>query len=151
MSKFSLRQAATASGVSKSTILRAIQSGRMSASRTDTGGYEIDPAELFRVYPATARDALRDTPAGHNAPPSSADGTAVAQQPVHTLQTRVAVLEAELSGLRETLQAERRRADETAVDRDAWRSQAERLTLPAPKAAPERPGFLARLFGGKVA
>ena len=51
MTAFSLRQAAQEAGTSKSTILRAIQSGRLSATRTDEGGYSIDPAELFRVYP----------------------------------------------------------------------------------------------------
>src|SRR3954453_10207150 len=37
-------------GVSKATILRAVRSGPVSATRKDDGEYEIDPAELFRVY-----------------------------------------------------------------------------------------------------
>ena len=40
----------------KSTIWRAIKTGRISATRTYTGTYEIDPAELFRVFPATPKD-----------------------------------------------------------------------------------------------
>jgi excisionase family DNA binding protein len=50
MAKLSLRQAAQQAGVSKSTILRAVQKGRLSAGRTDKGGYSIDPAEVDRVY-----------------------------------------------------------------------------------------------------
>ena len=51
MAVFSLRTAAQQAGTSKSTILRAIKGGRLSASRTADGGYEIDASELIRVYP----------------------------------------------------------------------------------------------------
>ncbi len=46
-----LREAAEQAGTAKSTILRAIQSGRLSAERNAQGGYDIDADELFRVYP----------------------------------------------------------------------------------------------------
>ena len=60
---FTLGQAAREVGVGKATISRAIHSGRLSANRNDTGGWSIDPAELYRVWspanrgtvPATAR------------------------------------------------------------------------------------------------
>ena len=48
---YTLGQAAKATGKSKPTIQRAIKAGRMSAILTDQGHYEIDPAELYRVYP----------------------------------------------------------------------------------------------------
>ena len=48
---YSLGQAAKAAGVSKTSIHRAIKTGRLSASRIDGTGYDIDPAELSRVYP----------------------------------------------------------------------------------------------------
>ena len=51
MAFLSLRTAAQQAGTSKSTILWAIQSGRLSATRTEDG-YQIDSAELSRVYPA---------------------------------------------------------------------------------------------------
>jgi hypothetical protein len=55
--KFSLGQAAKETGLDKSTISRAIKSGRLSAQRKDGGsGYEIDPAELFRVFPPASRE-----------------------------------------------------------------------------------------------
>jgi hypothetical protein len=46
----SLGQAAKETGMDKSTISRAIKSGKLSATRKENGGYEIDPAELFRVF-----------------------------------------------------------------------------------------------------
>jgi hypothetical protein len=51
MAFLSLRTAAQQAGTSKSTILWGIQSGRLSATRTEDG-YQIDSAELSRVYPA---------------------------------------------------------------------------------------------------
>jgi hypothetical protein len=50
---YTLGAAARAVGKSKATISRAIKAGRLSADRSDDGGYAIDPAELHRVYPAT--------------------------------------------------------------------------------------------------
>jgi hypothetical protein len=47
-----LGQAAKAAGVSKTTLRRAIENGRLSASRNDDGSYEIDPAELHRAFPS---------------------------------------------------------------------------------------------------
>jgi hypothetical protein len=48
--QLSLGQAAKETGMDKSTISRAIKSGKLSATRKENGGYEIDPAELFRVF-----------------------------------------------------------------------------------------------------
>ena len=50
--KLTLGQAAAEVGKPKSTISRSIKSGRMSAKKIGNK-YEIDPAELFRVFPAT--------------------------------------------------------------------------------------------------
>ena len=59
---YSLKQAAEATGKTKPTILRAIQSGKISAKKDDHGEWEIDPAELHRVYqPATDDDTPTDT------------------------------------------------------------------------------------------
>lgn len=48
---WSVSRAARETGLSKSTISRAIKSGRISAARQHDGSYLIEPAELFRVYP----------------------------------------------------------------------------------------------------
>jgi hypothetical protein len=50
----SLAEAAAATGVNRSTLFRAYKSGRLSAGRADTGQIEVDPAELFRVFPPVA-------------------------------------------------------------------------------------------------
>ncbi len=48
---YSLGEAAKATGKAKSTILRAIKSGKISAFKKE-GSYNIDPSELFRVFDA---------------------------------------------------------------------------------------------------
>ena len=47
---YSMKQAAEATGKTKPTILRAIQKGKISAKKDEHGEWEIDPAELHRVY-----------------------------------------------------------------------------------------------------
>ena len=57
--KYTLKQAADASGKDKSTIQRAIKSGRISATINDLGNYEIDPSELHRVFEPVASQHSR--------------------------------------------------------------------------------------------
>lgn len=62
---WSVSRAARETGLSKSTISRAIKSGRISATRQHDGSYHIEPAELFRVYQRSVAqpysDARHDT------------------------------------------------------------------------------------------
>jgi len=46
-----LGEASKVTTVTKSAISKAIKNGRMSASKDDKGQYQIDPAELYRVFP----------------------------------------------------------------------------------------------------
>jgi len=142
MAGLSLREAAQQAGTSKSTILRAIQSGRLSAKRTDDGGYDIDPSELFRVYPVKgATDGPQrsvDRSLGQDA---TITATADTSSGTSELRIRNATLEAELSALKTLIEAEKRRAEELREDRDRWHAQAERLALPAPITPSAPPRF----------
>jgi len=117
-------------GLGKTTIARSIKAGRLSASRKDDGSYEIDPAELARVYPftvpnetvAATGDVVRHaTPSGTG---TETDATADA-----TVRYRLAQADEKLAELKGALEDMRR-------DRDAWREQAQKLTLPKPTAPP---------------
>lgn len=46
-----LGEAARETGKSKTTIHNAVKSGKVSGRKGSNGEYQIDPAELFRVYP----------------------------------------------------------------------------------------------------
>ncbi len=48
--KLTLGEAAKTTGKAKSTILRAIKNGIISAKKGPNGAYQIDPAELTRVF-----------------------------------------------------------------------------------------------------
>jgi len=60
MQPFTLNQAAKACNRSKSTLLAAINSGRLSASRDGKNQWQIDPFELFRVYAARTHEPVTD-------------------------------------------------------------------------------------------
>jgi len=54
--KLTLNKAAQACGRSKSTLLEAIKSGRLSAPKNELGHYIIDPSELHRVFSFQVND-----------------------------------------------------------------------------------------------
>jgi hypothetical protein len=49
---YTLGEAARATGKSKAAISQAINSNKISATKDANGRYQIDPAELHRLYPA---------------------------------------------------------------------------------------------------
>lgn len=146
---YTLGSAARAAGVSKSTIHRAIKRGTISARSKDVGGYEIDPAELHRVFPPVSTvSALDDEndgvpgtgwngpkaePLGRYATPSPEQGNAsevernppVAYQRTNELEVALARAEAQLEGLKAILEVERQRSEELRLERDRWAGMAE--------------------------
>lgn len=48
---YALKEAAEITGMSKSTIFKAIKKGTISASKHENGQWMIEPCELHRVYP----------------------------------------------------------------------------------------------------
>lgn len=91
--RHTLGTAAKATGKAKSTILRAIKSGTISAHKAQDGSYEIDPAELHRVF---APNGAQQTTSNDTQPP---------EQPSAILQLRLEILEAERRREREQMQA----------------------------------------------
>lgn len=104
----SLSEAATAAGIAKSTIWRAVKAGRISATKTDTGGFRIEPAELFRVFP-----------------PATPPATEMTQGAMAIERAATAALEAQITALKDVSSLLREQLEDTRKDRDAWRAQAE--------------------------
>jgi hypothetical protein len=128
MVAFTLGTASQATGCAKSTILRAIRAGRVSATRENgTGQWSIDPAELFRVFPALVV-------------PGATPQTAATERDA-TTDALVAELRALIADLR-------RGQDDLRQERNHWRTAHEReqiahaatqrLLLPSPATAAER-------------
>jgi hypothetical protein len=120
----SLSEAATAAGIAKSTIWRAIKTGRISAIRTVTGTYKVDPAELFRVFPAMPTNGEM-------------------KQAAMAVETgAMAALDAQISALKEVSSLLKEQLEDVRQDRDAWRTQAESNQRLLTDARPRRRGFL---------
>lgn len=130
--KLSANEAAKRTGKSVPTITRAIKSGKISAQKSGSGGYLIDPVELFRVFPAVAK-LNAETP-----PMLRSETPRLPPFETHSLQEKVASLEAALA--------------DAKAERDEWRDQAKRLVMALPAPTSEtmvmpRQGMWARLFG----
>lgn len=133
-------------GKSKTTILRAIKKGRLSASRDENGNHQIDPSELARVYGGGA-GAPEHVPV-HGAPRTGAHapGGAVEND---LLKVRLGAAEQtiqdrdrELSHREQTITDLRHRLDTSERERsEAQTRLTALLTDQRPKALPEkRPG-----------
>lgn len=131
MMQLSLGQAARQTGKSKSTLTRAIKSGRLSAHRSDDGSYLIEPSELFRVWPATGSATL-------DAPPSG--------EPHATPDDTLAVMRVRLEAAQAALDRERELNSD--LTRRLDRAEERVLLLTHREGAGEPPkGFLRRLWG----
>lgn len=133
MTALSLREAAQQTGANKSTIWRAIKSGRMSANRLDDGGFAIDPAELFRVFPpqpSERQDATADSVAQWPA------SRATDKNKIAELTAKLAAADAAIAGLRELIAEVRQSRDACQAQAEDWKTQAGRLTLALPAPAP---------------
>jgi hypothetical protein len=64
---YTLGQAAKAVGMSKTSILRSIKAGRISAGRDEFGQWAIESCELRRVYPALTEDTVTGNGTGERA------------------------------------------------------------------------------------
>jgi len=126
--RYTLGEAARATGKSKTTVQRAISKGKISADKNGNG-YSIDPSELHRVFPLQRVDTVsRDPDVNTSRPLEALDNTSV-------LRVRIEALEALLSREQEVI-------SDLREDRDKWRQQATALLVD------HRPkGFFKRLIG----
>ena len=101
--------AAKAVGKTKSTITKAIASGKLSAIKNDNGAWEIDASELYRVYPPTPLETVE-----------------IEQD--DTLK-EMGGNSKEIEALERLLKAAEEQIYDLKADRDEWRKQANQLLL----------------------
>ena len=103
-------QAAAAVGRNRSSLLRAIKSGRLSAVRDDaTGDWRIEPGELHRLYPPRSEAHASDA-SGCDAPSRSPN----AAVEIADLRARLHAAEAAVQVHAETIYDLRARLDVAA-------------------------------------
>ena len=115
---YSLSNAAAACGIYKSTVLRSIKSGRLTATKDALGQWRIEPAELHRVYPPVQSDDADGNETRHDATAEMATARAaliVAQDRAGLAEQRLADFKVMFEDMRQ--------------DRDHWRVHAGRLAL----------------------
>jgi excisionase family DNA binding protein len=125
--KYTIGEAAKATGKSKATISKAIKNGDLSAVRlgkTATSPFEIDASELFRVFPVSSpkNDTLNEREHLENSNLNSG-------------------LQVEVKMLREMLDREREISDDLRNQLDKAMN-----LLPKPQ-TPATPSLWQRLFG----
>lgn len=140
---YTLGEAAKATGLTKSGLSKAIKCGRVSANRTESGSYEIDPAELHRVFPPAV------------------NGQPKAESVLQDTHSKLAELVAKLESAQEQLNRERewsrelsRRLDEEASERRKLTALLTHQQEPKAQSVPKdtalaRPSFWHNLFGSR--
>jgi hypothetical protein len=101
---YSLAEAAEAVGRGKPALIKAIQKGRISATRNEKGEWLIDPAELHRVYPPTKSGTAAEAVPGER---EEAGG--------------------ELAALRQVIATLERQIIDLQAQRDDWKAERDRL------------------------
>ena len=101
--------AAKVVGKTKSTITKAIASGKLSAIKNDNGAWEIDASELYRVYPPTPLETVEIE---QNDTLKEMGGNS---KEIETLERLLKAAEEQIYDLK--------------TDRDEWRKQANQLLL----------------------
>jgi predicted site-specific integrase-resolvase len=142
--KYTLSEAASATGKNKATIQRAIKSGKISAPKGESGSYEIDPSELHRVFSPVAQRVVHQANAtmrnSTQHMEKSADFNAL--QRIADLEKGLAVMEERKSGLEE----QKRHLTETVDDlRKRLDSSESRVLALLNDQRPK--GFWKRFFG----
>lgn len=122
--KYSASQAAKVVGKSIPTITRAIKNGKISAVKLESGGFEIDPSELHRIWPAVVDvTRLPGNALGHEKP----DETSVLQREVDALRKQMEGLEGERERERaymsDTIEDLRKRLDAESTERRSLTAQ----------------------------
>lgn len=97
-----LGEAARQVTVTKSTLHRAINDGRLSANRDEQGHYKIDPAELFRVFepvPRNGESNNTERTAEHHAAQSGTPAGTAESESFRWFQQQILELQEEKSEL----------------------------------------------------
>lgn len=128
MSLLSITEAAHVAGVSRRTIQRSIQSGRLSTATTATGKRALDTSELLRVF-GSLRQAPSDMPTPMSQPVATDDATKtlieLLQKQLEKAEEREQQAQQEKAQLLTLLQAEQ-----------AARRELEQRLLPPPEPTP---------------
>ena len=114
-----LTEATEKTGKSKSTLTRAINSGKLSATRSDDGKtYQVEESELARVFPLTN--------VNHDSPSVNQPESVPASAQLELVQDQIEEIKRIHRREVERMEAQ---IDDLRQDRDDWKTQASNQTL----------------------
>lgn len=107
MAILSANKAAKEAGIAKKTLLEALTSGRLSATKNNKGHWQIDTSELFRVFPqeTSSEQASKPNPT-HQQKPDFSPENSVLQARLEVMEQRFKDAEATIEDLRGRLDSE---------------------------------------------
>lgn len=140
---YTLGEAAKATGISKASISRAINSGRISAVKNEGGSFSIEPVELHRVYPPKSSATVSGAPYETM---GNAEGDTRNISDSNVLQARLDAALEQLRGRDSTIDDLRQRLDRSDEERREAQARVIGL-LTGPGATESKRGFFSRLFG----
>lgn len=132
MANVSIREAVKIYQVSRPTLTKALKNGKVSGVQDDKGQWQIDPAELARVYQPRTDSTAKS---GQDELDNFTNKNTNLPGEVDTLKTRLAEAE-QRAAVAEALAEERGKHIEDL-----------RRMLPAPQEAQRSKGLLNKLFG----
>ncbi|HDZ37486.1 MAG TPA: hypothetical protein ENH62_04230 [Marinobacter sp.] len=140
-----LGQAAEMCGWSKGAISKAIKSGKMSVHEKTKAGFQLDPAEVLRVFPKkteTSSNEQSETPEKHS-------GNSAVSVEVNALRQQIATAELERTREREQLTDRIESLQQMLADEKSERRQLTALLSDQREKVSEskRRGFWERLRG----
>ena len=140
-----LGQAAEMCGWSKGAISKAIKSGKMSVHEKTKAGFQLDPAEVLRVFPKKTETSINEqveTPKKHSV------NSAISVE-VDALRQQISTAEFERTREREQLTDRIESLQQMLADEKSERRQLTALLSDQREkgAEPQRKGFWARLRG----
>jgi hypothetical protein len=113
---YSLSNAAAACGINKSTVLRSIKGGRLTATKDALGQWRIEPAELHRVYPPVQSNGADGNGTRHGATAALLE----AQHRAELAEQRLADLKAVFEDIRQDRDHWARARRALGAGRRAW-------------------------------
>ena len=149
-------QFATTFGIHKSTVKRAVDSGKLQSHSRPDGSRKLFLPEALQYFQDKIKisgqviDTSSETSSNQPKTPLSTpkESVAIPVAQLMELQAKVAAIETEAKYLTQMLEEERKHRQAVEIDRDRWHTAYEGVkALPAPQ---PKPGIIARIFGRKT-
>lgn len=117
---YTLGEAARATGLNKTTVLKAIRTGKISGMKDEHGQWSIEPCELHRVYPPRSEATGADNEHGNDGQPTN-------------IEVQLAELRAYKQFAEERLTELKALCEDMRMQRDKWQAAHAQLALTGPK------------------